>query len=245
MEFSGVRNSWLMFERKRDFISSARRRWSARSSSSAYSATTPRLVSSSSRLTRTSSSWRVRRSASAASSSRFCRCSSASGSSGRSWVSSRLSRSRAAGVRVAVPGGRSFRSDTAVPCADVSTWNRSTSRRAPTSPSPMPVGDSYSFRRIRSSCRIPGPRSVTRTRRIWGEVRPSSTKSTWPPFAYSKALRAISDVAVARRVWSCTSNPRSRAMVRARCRARTTSPSRRIGTDRRGRLMTAGSPPRR
>ena len=31
----GVRNSWLMFDRKRDFISSARRWWSARSSSSA------------------------------------------------------------------------------------------------------------------------------------------------------------------------------------------------------------------
>ena len=35
IEFSGVRNSWLMFERKRDFSSSARRRWSAFSSSSA------------------------------------------------------------------------------------------------------------------------------------------------------------------------------------------------------------------
>ena len=35
IELSGVRNSWLMFERKRDFISSARRRWSAFSSSSA------------------------------------------------------------------------------------------------------------------------------------------------------------------------------------------------------------------
>ena len=66
IEFSGVRNSWLMFERKRDFISSARRRWSARSSSSAYSATTPRLVSSSSRLSATSSSCRVRSSSSAA-----------------------------------------------------------------------------------------------------------------------------------------------------------------------------------
>ena len=35
IEFSGVRNSWLMFERKRDLSSSARRRWSAFSSSSA------------------------------------------------------------------------------------------------------------------------------------------------------------------------------------------------------------------
>ena len=35
IEFSGVRNSWLMLDRKRDFSSSARRRWSARSSSSA------------------------------------------------------------------------------------------------------------------------------------------------------------------------------------------------------------------
>ena len=35
IELSGVRNSWLMLERKRVFISSARRRCSARSSSSA------------------------------------------------------------------------------------------------------------------------------------------------------------------------------------------------------------------
>ena len=35
IEFSGVRNSWLMLERNFDFSSSARRRWSARSSSSA------------------------------------------------------------------------------------------------------------------------------------------------------------------------------------------------------------------
>ena len=35
IEFSGVRNSWLMLDRKRVFSSSARRRWSARSSSSA------------------------------------------------------------------------------------------------------------------------------------------------------------------------------------------------------------------
>ena len=35
IEFTGVRNSWLMFERKRDLSSSARRRWSAFSSSSA------------------------------------------------------------------------------------------------------------------------------------------------------------------------------------------------------------------
>ena len=58
IEFTGVRNSWVMFERKRDLSSSARRRWSAFSSSSAYSATTPRLVSSSSRLSAPSSSCR-------------------------------------------------------------------------------------------------------------------------------------------------------------------------------------------
>ncbi len=43
-------------------MSSARRRWSAFSSSSAYSATTPRFVSSSSRFRRCSSSCRSRRS---------------------------------------------------------------------------------------------------------------------------------------------------------------------------------------
>ena len=58
IEFSGVRNSWLMCDRNFDFSSSARRRWSARSSSSAYSATTPRLVSCSSWLSRCRSSWR-------------------------------------------------------------------------------------------------------------------------------------------------------------------------------------------
>ena len=121
IELRGVRNSWLMLERKRDFISSARRRWSARSSSSAYRATTPRLVSSSSPLTRTSSSCRDRRSASAPRSSRFCRCSSASGSSGRSRARSRLRRSRSADLSAGVPGGRSLRSHTVVPRGDVST----------------------------------------------------------------------------------------------------------------------------
>ena len=49
-----------------------------------------------------------------------------------------------------------------------------------------------------------------------------------PPPAYWKALRAISDVAVAMRVWSSWAKPSSPAIWRARCRARTTSGSRRI-----------------
>ena len=45
IEASGVRNSWLMYDRKRLFKSAASRSCSAFWSSSAYSATTPLLVS--------------------------------------------------------------------------------------------------------------------------------------------------------------------------------------------------------
>jgi hypothetical protein len=48
IEVSGVRNSWLMYERNRLLSSVASRKSAALSSSSAYSATTPRFVSSSS-----------------------------------------------------------------------------------------------------------------------------------------------------------------------------------------------------
>src|SRR5260370_588008 len=59
MEFSGGRNSWLTCRRKRPLSSSAFRRAAAFSSSSAYRATTPRLVSSSSELMRCDSAWRL------------------------------------------------------------------------------------------------------------------------------------------------------------------------------------------
>ena len=72
---------------------------------------------------------------------------------------------------------------------------------------------------------MPGPRSVISTARTWGEVMPSSRNSTSPPRAYSNALRAISDTAVAMRVWSWMSKPTSAAICRARWRASTTSRS--------------------
>ena len=72
MELTGVRNSCVMLERNRDLSSSALRKWSAFSSSSAYRATTPRFVSSSSSFKRDKSSWRFRSSSSVRSNSWFC-----------------------------------------------------------------------------------------------------------------------------------------------------------------------------
>ena len=239
IEFSGVRNSWLMFDRKRDFISSARRRWSARSSSSAYRATTPRLVSSSSRLTRDElvlpgpeigqrGEQLVVLPLKLGERDRPAAPGRAPGSVARGRPASRSG----------VPGAGACRSQTVVPLrrrVDVEAIHEPAS-----ADQPEPHAGRRPVLAPRGSGRAPGSRARGPSRAPGGSgaaVWPSSTKSTWPPCAYSKALRAISDVAVAMRVWSWTSKPRSRAMVRARCRARTTSPSRRIVTVRRGRLM--------
>ena len=69
---------------------------------------------------------------------------------------------------------------------------------------------------------MPGPRSRTRITKA-GAGPVSTRNSTRPPPAYWNALRAISEVAVAIRVWSSGGKPSSPAIWRARCRARTTS----------------------
>jgi hypothetical protein len=70
---------------------------------------------------------------------------------------------------------------------------------------------------------MPPPWSET----VTSSAPPSSARknSTLPPEAYSKALRASSETAVAMRTWSCRSKPRPSAMRRARWRERTTSRS--------------------
>src|SRR5258705_10711162 len=108
-------------------------------------------------------------------------------------------------------------------------------------PIPMPVEERYRPERIASRSRMPGPRSLTRTTRSWGARRPSTAISTLPPPAYMKALRAISDAAVAMRVWSWPSKPRRAAISRARWRTATTSCSCRTKSETRGRLMSGSS----
>ena len=141
--------------------------------------------------------------------------------------------------------GSKYRSQRVVPCEEVSIWNRSTSRRAPTSPSH--AGRRLVLaRRMRASSGMPGSRSVTRTRKTCGVVSPEHEvylPSLGVPVGVPRYLgrgrrqpRLILDVEAQRR-----------AMVRERCRARTTSPLSRIVTaQRRGRLMrsTAVPPPR-
>src|SRR5258705_462143 len=108
-------------------------------------------------------------------------------------------------------------------------------------PIPMPVEERYRPDRIASRSRMQGPGSLTRTIRSWGARRPSTAISTLPPPAYMKALRAISDTAVAMRVWSWPSKPRRAAISRARWRTATTSCSCRTKSETRGRLMSGSS----
>ena len=118
------------------------------------------------------------------------------------------------GERPSVRLGRCFAIVTVAPLPGaVSISNRSISRRAPTIPRPSPVGETYSPSRIAWRFSMPGPRSQTRTTQA--EAAACSTRnSALPPPAYWKALRAISDVAVAIRVWSSGGNPSSPAICR-------------------------------
>ena len=52
-----------------------------------------------------------------------------------------------------------------------------------------------------------------RVRKSGGAAFSSTRNSTCPPVAYLKALRAISETAVAMRVWSCEPNPKSRSYL--------------------------------
>src|SRR5690349_4296694 len=72
---------------------------------------------------------------------------------------------------------------------------------------------------------MPGPRSRTSMISACGLEAPSNAKVTSPPYAYSNALRAISETALAMRVWSSMEKPKPAAIARALRRAATTSSS--------------------
>jgi hypothetical protein len=137
---------------------------------------------------------------------------------------------RAASARSAAASSSGARRENSLPTITVVpspiddvTSNRSTRRRAPAMPSPMPVCDRYRPERTASTSAIPGPRSLTRITRSCGARCPSTRNSTAPPRAYMKALRASSEMAVAMRVWSCPSKPTAAATWRAFWRTATTS----------------------
>ena len=120
----------------------------------------------------------------------------------------------------------------------MSISNRSIRRRAPTMPSPMPVGDRYSPERIGVDVGDPRPAIAHADHEDLRRVLPSTRNSTAPPRAYMKALRAISETAVAMRVWSWPSKPSSRRDL-ARVLADERPRPARSGwsMDRRGTLM--------
>jgi hypothetical protein len=82
----------------------------------------------------------------------------------------------------------------------------SINRFAAVKPSPAPVCDQKLGLNTAGKSAIPGPVSQIRIRKIWGDS-PSTMNSTLPPPAYLKALRAISETAVAMRVCAWESNP--------------------------------------
>ncbi len=207
-----------MCDRNCDFSSSARRRWSARSSSSAYSATTPRLVSCSSWLSRSSSSWRAFSSSSWSRICWFCWRISSIASGGPSVAKGSGDRaSVAAAVTSGARRGRILPSRTVVPppgldstCELVHQALRAQQADAHAGGRLVRAGEDR-----RADRRCPGPLSRDDDLEALRRGLPAiSRNSTWPPPAYSNALRAISETAVVMRVWSCASKPTSSASRR-------------------------------
>ena len=158
-ECSGVRSSWPISESRRVRSSTARRWYSARSSSSACSAITPRLVSVSSSVSST-----IRWSRSAMS---RCRRRISWLGSLASWPASwnRIAPIRPAST-LAARRGRRLDISTRVPAVLDSIAKLSISRRAPGRPTPPtpPVPVAVARRspdRIAATSAIPGPRSIT------------------------------------------------------------------------------------
>ena len=203
-----MRSSWLTLAQNLSLDSEAARSRSDFSSSSAYSATTPRLVCSSSSdsspyraitprlvswssaLSRSSWSFCCLRSSSALIRSWFCRCSSSRADRGCTAATCSPT-SRGSGR---TPGGRRLVIRTTWPSA--STW--SMSRAAATIPS---AGSSPSTDTVTS-------RSARSMPNVMTAVRPAVT-----------ALRLTSLSAVATLIWSCCSRARTAARPRPSWRA--------------------------